>query len=337
VPILQVTQPPRLVPSGIAQPWRLFYARLIYACWEDKMRTYSKQALTFDQQLDKLKHRGMIVADDPEALHMLATVSYYRLSGYWYPMRKLSSTNGERLNDFRPGTTFSKVIELYEFDRELRSLVLDAMERIEIGIRTQMTYHFGHAHGAFGHTVDTNFHHRFDHQKWLGSIETEAGRSRDQFIQHYQSTYSGFPRLPVWIATEVMSLGSLSFFYKGMLSPDKRNVSGFFNLHPRRLQNWLHVVTYVRNVCAHHSRLWNRALAISPDQIREPSWSPPITPRNDRLFYILLMVRHLLKAINPQDDWHIRVNQLVSPIAATDSYRKAMGMPEAWRTHPLWL
>jgi len=300
------------------------------------MRAYSKQALTFEQQLDKLKDRGMDVANDREALHVLATVSYYRLSGYWYPMRQTSPVNGRLLNGLRPGSTFSQVAELYEFDRGLRSLVLDALERIEISIRTQITYHFGHAHGAFGHTDKSNFHPHFKHQKWLSIIEAEAGRSRDQFIQHYRFTYSGFPRLPIWIATEVMSLGSLSFFYTGMLSQDKRNVSGFFNLHPKRLQNWLHVITYIRNVCAHHSRLWNRGLAISPDQIREPNWLPPITPRNDRIFCILLMVRQLLQAINSQDDWHTKVNQLASPIVAITEYRRAMGMPEGWRTHPLW-
>jgi len=300
------------------------------------MRTYDKPPLTFDQQLNKLKQRGMAVADNADALHWLATVSYYRLSGYWYPMRQISPVGGELLDNFRPNTTFSHVIELYEFDRELRSLALDAIERIEISIRTQMTYHFGHAHGAFGHTDNNNFHPRFDHQKWLCSIESEADRSRDQFIQHYRVTYRGFPRLPIWMATEVMSLGSLSFWYKGMVAADKRNVSGFYQLHPKRLQNWLHVITYVRNVCAHHSRLWNRDLAISPGQIRETNWRPPITPRNDRMFYVLLMLRHLLKVINRIDDWHTKVNELVTPIATVEGYRKAMGMPVEWKTHPLW-
>ena len=300
------------------------------------MRTYDKQSLTFDQQLNLLKQRGMTVADDAHALHMLATVSYYRLSGYWYPLRQVSPSSGELLNAFRPNTTFSQVIELYEFDRALRSLVLDAIERIEISIRTQLTYHFGHTHGAFGHTDNDNFHPRFDHQKWLSSIESEAGRSRDQLIQHYRVTYMGFPRLPVWMATEVMSLGSLSFWYKGMVTADKRKVSGFYQLHPKRLQNWLHVITYVRNVCAHHSRLWNRDLAISPDRIREPDWLPPNTPRNDRIFYVFLMLRHLLKAINPTDNWYIQVKELATPIATVEGYRKAMGMPVEWNTHPLW-
>ena len=122
------------------------------------MRTYDKLPLTFDQQLNKLKQRGMVVADDADALHRLATVSYYRLSGYWYSMRQVSPSSGELLNAFRPNTTFSQVIELYEFDRALCSLVLDAIERIEISFRTQMTYHFGHTHGAFGHTDKNNFH-----------------------------------------------------------------------------------------------------------------------------------------------------------------------------------
>ncbi len=299
------------------------------------MQAYTKPPLSLQQQLDLLKDRGLVVTDEPRTLHLLATISYYRLSGYWFPMRQ-SSTSGDRLNEFKPNATFDQVVQLYEFDRELRALVLSAVERIEIAVRTQMTYHFGEAHGAFGHTDVNNFHPNFRHQPWLDGLEKEVVRAKDKFVQHYRERYSGFPRLPIWMATEVMSFGSLSYFYTGMTNEDKRTVASFFNLHYRRLQNWLHVITYIRNVCAHHSRLWNRDLAISPDQIREPNWSAPITPRNDRMFYVLLMIRHLLNAIGPIQPWRDSVNALASPVSQIPAYRVAMGMPEDWQNHPLW-
>lgn len=126
------------------------------------MRAYNKPALSLDQQLATLKSRGMQVADEPAALHQLATISYYRLSGYWYPFRQPSSSaGGERLNDFKSPTTFAQIIQLYNFDRELRSLVLEVIERIEVAARTQITYHFGYTHGAFGHVNAANFHPQF--------------------------------------------------------------------------------------------------------------------------------------------------------------------------------
>lgn len=132
------------------------------------------------------------------------------------------------------------------------------------------------------------------------------------------------------MATESMTLGSLSFFYKGLNNADKKVVAKFFKLHHKGLQDWLHTVTYIRNVCAHHSRLWNRELAIKPAQRRGENWQAPITPRADRIFYVLLMLRHLLKAICPDDQWHKRANEIITPIAEIPAYRKAMGMPEEW-------
>lgn len=102
------------------------------------------------------------------------------------------------------------------------------------------------------------------------------------------------------------------------------------------LGDWLHTLTYVRNVCAHHSRLWNRKLAIRPDKSKQLAWLPPLTPRSDRIFYVLLMLRQLLRASNNGDEWANEVNLLIKPIAKVDAYRRAMGLPENWLQHPLW-
>ncbi len=142
--------------------------------------------------------------------------------------------------------------------------------------------------------------------------------------------------------TEVMSFGALSFFYKGLINDhkigveDKKAVATYFNLHHKRLGDWLHTLTYVRNVCAHHSRLWNRELAIRPDKVKEVEWRPPMTPRNDRIFYILLMLRYLLRQSGNGDAWATEITILLEPVAKTDAYRRSMGMPENWKEHPLW-
>ncbi len=305
------------------------------------LEQYHKQALSFEQQLERVSQRGLVIADKDAALAALSSISYYRLSAYWYPFRIIDQ-QGKRSNEIIPETRFEDVIELYEFDRQLRLLVMDAIERIEVAIRTSLTYHMGQAYGAFAHTDPKNFHPKFEHRKWLAKLEAETSRSSDEFIRHFRSHYHGFPTIPVWMVTEVMSLGALSFFYNGLRNDlragveDKKLIAAQFDIHHKRLGNWLHILTYIRNVCAHHSRLWNRELAIRPDANRDPNWLNPITPRNDRIFYILLMLRHLLKARGNNSDWQRETTTLLKPIAAKPHFRKAMGMPENWKEHPLW-
>lgn len=306
------------------------------------LRPYLKPPLSFNQQLDQLINRGLQVDDRTEALRALSSISYYRLSAYWFPFR-LRDDSGAVTSNVTPGTSFERVIQLYEFDRQLRLLVLDGIERIEVAIRTQLTYHMAHAYGAFAHVNAKNFHPKFNHAQWLTKLEKETSGSSDEFIRHYQSKYKGFPRIPIWMLTEVMSLGALSLFYKGLRNDqqqgveDKKAIAYHFNTHHKRLADWLHTLTYIRNVCAHHSRLWNRELAIRPDRAKEIHWCAPITPRNDRVFYVLLIVRNLLRAIGNGDLWADSITKLLIPIAANPVYRIAMGMPETWREHPIWI
>lgn len=297
--------------------------------------TYQKQALRFEDQLSLLQQRGLEFDDLDRALSQIRAISYYRLSGYWYPFRE-KDTDGNLTDKFIHGASFENAIKLYEFDRELRLLVMSAIERVEVYLRTLIAYHLGHTYGAFGHTDPLNFHPKFDHVKWLKKLDLEATRSKEAFIVHYKNKYKGFPTLPIWMTTEVMSLGSLSFCFKGLSHADKKAISNQLNVHHKRLADWLHQLTYVRNVCAHHSRLWNRALSIRTERSKDDVWNPPITPSNDRIFYILLTLRHLLVTTEYGDNWCRDCNALLAPIASDDFLRIAMGMPENWREHPIW-
>ena len=175
------------------------------------------------------------------------------------------------------------------------------------------------------------------HAKWLCDVEEEAERSKEEFIRHYRETYDGFPRLPIWMATEVMSLGNVSFLYGGLKHDDKKPIAEWFDLHHKKLAHWLHVLTYIRNVCAHHGRLWNRELAIRPSCPKNPHWKPPATPRTDRIFIILLMLRHLLAAIPTGDEWQQRCSNLLGTMADDPRWRQGMGLPDNWQEHPLWV
>lgn len=304
---------------------------------------YNKPPLNFSHQISLLESKGMIIEDKAQAESQLACISYYRLSGYWFPFRIRNVAN-RVTSQFEPNTHFSDAVHLYEFDRSLRSLVLDAIERIEIAIRTQFTYHIGHKYGAFGHTNPNNFHTNFNHAKWIRKLNEETERSSDKFINHYEMKYQGFPNVPIWMLTEVMSLGALSFGYKGLVNDrsigieDKKAIADHFDLHYRKLEAWLHSLTYIRNICAHHSRLWNRELAIRPERNnRDPNWLPPITPRDNRIFYILLILRHLLRATGVGDEWASQMGSLLERVTDNRRWRVAMGIPDDWLEHPIWV
>lgn len=302
---------------------------------------YNKQPLFYEDQLDLMIQRGIVVNARQAALDGLSTISYYRLSAYWYLFRTRDET-GERLEKLYIPVGIDEIFSLYEFDRKLRSLIMDAVERVEVAVRTRMTYEVSHSLGIFSHYQDRFFNSWFDHDRWVKDIDREVCRSKDKFVKHYKSKYHGFPRLPIWMLTEVMTLGSLSLFYKGLrakvsdTSFEKRNIAKQFMVHPKELGDWLHTLTYIRNVCAHHGRLWNRELSIHSNFRKDDHWLPPITPRNDRIFYVLLMLRHLLRSIGWGEQWQQEVSHLIEPIARERRYRAAMGIPEDWKEHPVW-
>lgn len=300
------------------------------------MKPYDKPALTFETQLEHLERRGLTIGDREHALATFSHISYYRLSAYGYPFRIRDDQN-QVTNHFADNTNLTDALTLYEFDRKLRLLIMDAIERIEVSIRTQLTYVLAHTFGAFGHTNTKNFNPQFKHMAWLSRLDDEVQRSREEFIRHFQQSYQGFPRIPIWMTTEIISFGALSKLYKGLKHEHKCKVADAYALHHKTLTNWMHVLTYIRNVCAHHNRLWNRELAIRPRLRSFPErWQPPHTPGNDRIFIILLMLNHLLKAGDNGDDWRDALFNLITPVTTLPRWVAAMGFPEQWKEHSLW-
>lgn len=291
---------------------------------------YNKPPLTFEQQLELLESRQMLITDRDQALHALECISYYRLSAYWYPVKNDNDT-------FKPGTRFDVAESLYEFDRHLRLQVMDAIERIEIALRTAITYTLAHSYGAFAHTDPTNFRNTFQHRRWIEKLEYELGNSQEVFIQHFRNKYAGFPAMPIWMAIEVITLGALSRLYEGLLPREQKQIARVYAVHPAVLRSWLRTLTYTRNLCAHHARLWNRELSNAPEMPRhEAAWHPPVTPTNRRLFAVLLILRRMMDHHHDGTHWQKRVTDLIEPVAEKDYWRTAMGMPDGWKTHPLW-
>lgn len=297
---------------------------------------YTKPALSIQDQIALLQKRGMIFSDPVATEAVLQRISYYRLSAYALPWRQGST------NQFAPGITFDLVISHYEFDRVLRDLVWQAIEPIEVAIRTRITHYLSLKYGAFAHLAPGNFRpsnriHHWDHGAWLAKVHVEAERSHEVFIEHYRKKYDGFPQLPLWMATEIMSFGSLSKMYGAMHSKDQRVIARDLALHETWLPSWLHTLSVIRNTCAHHGRLWDRGLGVKPSLPQEACWHVPSSiPHRDRLGCLSFLLHRLLKEIGApcRPTWSSRLRDHIAPMASNWSMR--MGLPTQWDAHPLW-
>jgi len=258
-----------------------------------ELKPYDKFHLSYDEQVKRLVERGLVVEDPAAAADFLQKVSYYRFSAYRIPFQKQPDV-------FMSNVSFEKLKRLYQLDESLRQAFICALSPVEIFLRTLLTYQLTKRYGPFVHYDTSVFRNTFDHSKWLVSIEGEIVRGHETFIEHFKSKYSGFPRLPLWMAVEVMSFGSLSKLFGGLLPAPQRGISSSLEIHHSVMHNWFHALTYIRNLCAHHSRLWNRELAIRPDIPRKvPAWQE-IPFDNTRVFGIAAVLEWITsKALLP--------------------------------------
>ena len=240
------------------------------------MKEYTKQPLTYQQQVDLLKSRGLLIPDENRAVRLLSNISYYRLSAYMLPCKEIK--NGNYTDRFIVGKTWDDVYSLYLFDRKLRLLVFDAIERLEISIRTQIIYQLSHKYGSHwqdnpsifkvirkkdkdGKVVEINVFNEINKH----ILEQLNSNKSEVFLQHYRETYNKPSTPPSWMSVEIMYFNHLSKICSGLKQrSDIAAIAKFYSLPPDTFCSWLHTINYVRNLCAHHARLWNRDFNIVP-------------------------------------------------------------------------
>jgi abortive infection bacteriophage resistance protein len=300
------------------------------------VKPYGKPPLSVPEQLALLRERGIEITDPDAAQIALQQVSYYRLSGYCLPFK-----DGDK--QYAPGTQLSTILELYEMDRRLRLVLLDGIERVEVALRCTVSNTFALRYGTFGHLQAASFRANFDprrhvkHADWLRDIQRAAHRSTELFIDHHKNHYHGFPDLPVWKMAEVITLGDLSMWFAALRDEDRTPIAESYGVAHVVLASWLHSIAHVRNICAHHSRLWDRNLSIRPRTPKHDNrWLPPLVPRRDRIWIVLLILRQMLAQHHAGQDWQAEVEELLGPLNQVARLRDRMGLPEDWLDHPLW-
>ncbi len=300
---------------------------------------YRKKPLSLAEQVEKLKSRGLIIDNENRARAYLSNISYYRLRAYTYPFQD----NGEGADHrfLRNNIHFQDIIDLYCFDRRLRSLIFNAIEKIEVAVRTKITQIYAESTND-SHWYSNKSLYRESIDALSEHIETDIRRSNEDFIKHYRSKYYQPPLPPSWMALEVVSFATLSRLYQILrLDGRKLYIAEQFGLKKADvLENWLHAISNLRNCCAHHSRVWNRRFMVGV-KLPYNTLRPFMDKRqireihSNKLFAVLSCIVFILDIISPGSDFKKNIKELLkSECALLDP--KDMGFPVNWRELPLW-
>lgn len=291
---------------------------------------FSKVALTVDEQTDLLVRRGM--RGDPERIRRrLASVNYYRLAAYWHIFWRPES------EAFGPEAHIDAVWDHYLLDRRLRLLTMDALERFEVAVRTRLANALALGAGPFGYTEAGVIFAKDKARRddFLRHFEEELKRSREPFLSHFRQRYGDEHRFPpVWVAVEVLSFGSVVSLFQGAPQRVQDDVAAFFGVPAVVLESWLKSLNVVRNICAHHGRLWNRELSVKPKIPRAQAWKQPVEVGSSRIFGVLSILADVMYRIAPGSRWTLRVRALLEERGATDLEK--MGFPPNWTECAVW-
>lgn len=283
--------------------------------------------------------------ESPTANLWLSRFGYYRLSGYWYPFR-LRRADGSVEDNFRAGTNLARVVDMCIFDRKLRLLFSDAIECIEVALRVRIAILLG-ARSPTAHLDPLNFDRHFTsratgqsaHDIWLDKFRLSLSRSKDEFVRHFNSKY--YPPMPIWMAIELWDFGQMSWLLSGLKYDDRIAISNTFNT-PRDnlLPSWIRTLNLVRNICAHHGRLWNRSLADIPrmPSIGDvPSLNHTRNCPQSRIYVTAAIVAHLLQTFGLATQWKLDFKRLIAGFpTGTHLSIGDMGFPVNWEQEAIW-
>lgn len=319
--------------------------------FEEKI-PYTKKTLSIEMQVDKLARRGLVIDDKKLAEEYLSNISYYRLRAYTYPFQNNDFPEADH-EFLRKDIHFNDIIDLYCFDRRLRSLIFNAIEKIEVALRTRIiqTYseatdnsHWYEDESLFkdNFLTDSKGKEVFLYDRLIDDIEAEVNRSNEDFIKHYKRKYSGPLTPPAWMTLEVVSFGTLSRLYELLRKDEnKKNVAKSLGLNKIDiLENWMHALSNLRDCCAHHSRVWNRRFIVN---ILLPTNTDHVfldrdsikTIRRNKLFAYLCCIKYILDIISPGNSFYTNLENIIASGGNLLSL-KDMGFPDNWNRSGIW-
>jgi abortive infection bacteriophage resistance protein len=294
---------------------------------------YSKSSLTTAQHIQLLKDRNLDIPCEIRATKYLNNVGYFRLTGYMYHLQTMDGNHS-----FIGEVSFDTIINLYQFDKKLRAIIIEYMERIEVAVKAKLTNMYSLSYGFFWYTKEELFADREIFHNINEEIAKTFENPQEGFLKSFKFNYKSEPCPPSNMALETLTLGKLSKLYKGLKNDEEKvEIATEFNLVSSLLTSWLVYLTNVRNVCAHHSRLWNKK--ITADRPTIPSrekfkFNGTMTNDfNTTMYGVISIINKVLLSFNPENHFILKIENLINEYSVDVSL---MGFPEDWKTEAHW-
>jgi abortive infection bacteriophage resistance protein len=299
---------------------------------------YTKQAKSTSDLLAHLNAKGLIAPDRQKALHSLELIGYYRLLIYMRPLQD----NRSRL--FKSDVEFDDILALYDFDRRLRLICLDAVERIEVAMRAAIASALALDPMAGPHFYldSAHFTNTQAHASFMRAV-IDPITCKHQAVEHYLKTYALPPFPPIWAVLEATTFGLLSHLYASLLLPHRKTIAKAFGFDEKILVTWLKSIHLLRNVCAHHSRLWNKNnLVNAPGIAKSLKAEFPAHVDRGRVAARAVPLVALLAVIDPESDWKQRFKSVLLDAPSTAMSKAGLGMEvmgfsNGWDTRAFWI
>jgi abortive infection bacteriophage resistance protein len=312
-----------------AQFARLFFAQFFLLLYE-----IPKIPFTAGQHIELLRSRGLHVPNEGRAIKYLNNIGYFRLTGYMY---HLQINDGS--HKFLDNITFNDIVLYYQFDKKLRALVLEYLERIEVALRARLTNSFSIKYGFYWFTQYDLYDDKTVYSSINEEIKERFDDPQERFLKSFKFKYSSERLPPSNMAMEILTLGKLSRLYKGLSNKDeKTTVASEFGLPSTLLSSWLIYLTNVRNICAHHSRLWNRKITadrpIIPTRKKYKFNGRLPNDFNTTIYGVVSMIDKLLSKINAGNTFIDQVANLIKDYPTINT--SLMGFPNDWKINATW-
>lgn len=295
--------------------------------------SFAKPYSSPEQIVQVLKLRGMLIKDEHRVENYLMNIGYHRLSAYIYPFYK--SPKSELV--LKAGTTFEQVLTLYRFDKKLRLLLFNEIEKIEVAIRSVLA-NVGcqELEEKFWITKPEYFANQEKFNQTLTIIEKELASSKEDYIVDFRQNFiEDYP--PAWMITEVLSFGNLNYIYSNIASNQlMKRIAGYFGLRPQVFVSWLTVLANLRNMCCHHARVWNRDFVLNPAEAKKTknAWIDTSKTDKKRIYYRLCIIRYFLSSVSPNNNFNEKLSELLLDFPTVDI--AAMGFCKEWENEDLW-
>jgi abortive infection bacteriophage resistance protein len=302
-----------------------------------------KKWLSFDEQISLISKRGFL--DVKKYRRYIENVGYYRLSGYCYPFREIGKDGKTRLHTFYSDSSFADVVAVYEFDRKLRAVLFSAIEKIEVAFRVKVAYTLGKI-SPIAHLrpelLDENCVKKGEYENFLKKYKTivEKTQRKRSFVSHHDDKNDR--ELPIWAAVGLLTFGCVTRLY--LFTPKearKRLSNKYFGLRDDELGSWISSISEVRNVCAHHSRLWNHTVYSQPKFFKKTTSNKLLISRDakkiNKIYNTVLCMVYILDKLGERKSIQEIKTVLKSfPEVNHLSIHKDMGFHVDWDKHEIW-